>query len=57
VLPEIVYPVSFVARPIKKAGQLYWDGDEKSRFEISRFARNENSSKDLYEVTSVCCNR
>jgi len=25
VLPEIVYPVSFVTRPIKKAGQFFWD--------------------------------
>ncbi len=25
-LPEIVYPVTFVTRPIKMAGQFFWDG-------------------------------
>ncbi len=27
VLPEIVYPVAFVTRPIKKAGQFFWNGE------------------------------
>jgi transposase InsO family protein len=25
-LPEMVYPMNFVIRPIKKSGQFYWDG-------------------------------